>query len=226
MPALQNRSDRGFQASAPASVRISDWNYSLGKRLMDLGFAGLTLVATFPMALAVAALVKCTSRGPILFRQTRVGKDGRSFQLMKFRTMTQSEKPSGPQVTQKGDPRITRIGRFLRQFKLDELPQLLHVISGEMSLVGPRPDVPEFWAAADITLREALRLKPGLTGWATLHFRNEEERLAGIPAAEIAEVYINQILPEKAALDLEYAQRATLSSDLKIMFQTAFAVFS
>jgi lipopolysaccharide/colanic/teichoic acid biosynthesis glycosyltransferase len=207
-------------------VRISDWNYSPGKRLIDLGFAGLALVATFPLALALAALVKCTSRGPVLFRQTRVGKDGHIFQLMKFRTMTQSDKPSGPRVTRKGDPRITRVGRFLRQFKLDELPQLIHVVSGEMSLVGPRPDVPEFWAAADITLREALRVKPGLTGWATLHFRNEEERLAGIPEGEIAEIYINQILPEKAGLDLEYAQRATLSCDLKIMFQTALAVFS
>jgi lipopolysaccharide/colanic/teichoic acid biosynthesis glycosyltransferase len=116
------------------------------------------------------------------------------------------------------------VGRFLRHWKLDELPQLLNVLRGDMSLVGPRPDLPEFWRQLTGEQRRVLQLKPGVTGWATLHFRHEEELLARVPKEQIVNYYLQSVLPQKIALDLEYAQRATFFSDIGILWRTLLAV--
>jgi lipopolysaccharide/colanic/teichoic acid biosynthesis glycosyltransferase len=168
----------------------------------------------------IAAVVTVTSRGPVLFRQKRVGENGRAIQLLKFRTMSHNGNDSGPGVTRRGDPRITPVGRFLRRCKLDELPQLLNVLRGDMSLVGPRPDLPEFHQALAPEYRPLLALRPGLTGSATLQFRNEEQLLAAVPEEEFIRHYVDTVLPQKAQLDLAYAERATFLSDLDILWRT------
>ena len=210
-------------ASCPGGIEIevSGWNQSKGKRLFDLLFAAVILILVSPAMLIVALLVKISSRGPALYRQWRVGKNGRQFQLIKFRTMGHASQQAGPSVTRAGDPRITAAGRVLRKWKLDELPQLLNVIRGEMSFVGPRPDVPEYLASLNPAQRQILCLRPGLTGLATLRYSYEEQLLSEIPSEQLEYFYCNKILPEKVRIDLEYAQTAGFLSDLTILFLTA-----
>jgi len=202
----------------------SPWNHSRGKRMLDIFFVSLVFLPCVPLMALISAVVALTSRGPVLFRQTRLGKNGRSFQLLKFRTMLYNRKDCGPGVTRSGDPRITPVGKFLRRCKLDELPQLLNVLRGDMSLVGPRPDLPEFLQALAVDHRGLIALKPGVTGWATLQFRNEEELLASVPKEHLLSYYTETVLPLKAQLDLAYAQRATLRSDLGILWRTLLAL--
>lgn len=213
-------------ASCPGGIEIevSGWNQSKGKRLFDLLFAAVLLILVSPAMLIVALLVKTSSRGPALYRQWRVGKHGRQFQLIKFRTMGHASQQAGPSVTRAGDPRITAAGRVLRKWKLDELPQLLNVIRGEMSFVGPRPDVAEYITSLNREQQKILQLRPGLTGAATLHYRNEERLLSSVPVAELKRFYCSNVLPEKVRLDLEYARSAGFLSDLGILLQTAGAI--
>lgn len=189
------------------------------KRAMDLtlALAGLALLA--PVLAAIAVLVRLCDGSPVLFRQVRVGENG-PFALLKFRTMRST---SGPLVTSRTDRRITRLGAFLRRWKLDELPQLVNVIRGEMTLVGPRPEVPEFVATYTATQRRVLAYRPGLTDPAALAFRDEATLLAG--AAEPVEFYRTVVLPAKLELSLSYAQHATFMSDLSLLMATARAVF-
>ena len=174
--------------SNPGCVTVvhgtSVWNQSRGKRLFDLFLAAALLVLVTPLMLAVAFVVKLTSRGPIFYRQWRVGQEGREFQLIKFRTMRHARQP-GPSVTRAGDPRITAAGRVLRKWKLDELPQLFNIIRGEMSFVGPRPDVAEYLASLNGEQRKILCLRPGITGLATLHYHDEEQLLSSVPGAQL-----------------------------------------
>ena len=172
----------------------------------------------------IAIAVRLTSSGPILFRQRRVGKDGKEFEILKFRTMLHRPQGVGPGVTRKGDSRITATGRVLRRVKLDELPQLFNVLRGDMSLVGPRPDLAEFCQAVRPELQRVFTLRPGVTGWATLHFRDEERLLAAVPEEQTASYYVDQILSHKAKLDLDYASRASLAGDLKIVLRTLTGV--
>jgi lipopolysaccharide/colanic/teichoic acid biosynthesis glycosyltransferase len=202
------------------------WNLSPGKRLFDFIASILLLLLTSPLLLAVALAVKLTSRGPILYRQSRVGQGGCEFSLLKFRTMVQEQRAGAPCVTRFGDPRITPAGRILRQWKLDELPQLLNVLKGEMSFVGPRPDVSEYIATLDAQHRQILSLRPGLTGAATLRYRHEEQLLSQVPETELKQFYCTQVLPEKVGMDLEYARGAGLLSDLVILAHTVGAIFS
>ena len=213
-------------ASCPGGIEIevSGWNQSKGKRLFDLLFAAVLLILVSPAMLIVALLVKTSSRGPALYRQWRVGKHGRQFQLIKFRTMGHASQQAGPSVTRAGDPRITAAGRVLRKWKLDELPQLLNVIRGEMSFVGPRPDVAEYITSLNREQQKILQLRPGVTGAATLHYRNEERLLSSVPVAELKRFYCSNVLPEKVRLDLEYARSAGFLSDLGILLQTAGAI--
>ncbi len=185
----------------------------------------LVLGATLPLFALIAALIKLTSDGPILFRQSRVGRGGREFELLKFRTMTYTKHKRGPGLTRAGDTRVTRVGRWLRRWKLDELPQLINVLRADMSLVGPRPDLAEFWDELQPTDQHVLSLVPGITGWATLHFRNEEKLLAEIPEERVRQYYLSEILPRKVDLDLHYAAKATFAKDLLILFQTCMAIF-
>jgi lipopolysaccharide/colanic/teichoic acid biosynthesis glycosyltransferase len=211
------------EAGVPQS--LSPWNHSRGKRMFDFVAAGVVLLPCLPLMALIAAAVAVTSRGPVLFRQKRVGENERAIELLKFRTMLYNLSSAGPGVTRSGDPRITPIGRFLRRCKLDELPQLLNVLRGDMSLVGPRPDLEEFCQALGPEHRLVLTLRPGLTGWATLHFRNEEQLLAAVPKEQLVSYYRETILPQKAQLDMAYAERATFLGDLAILGGTFLTLF-
>jgi lipopolysaccharide/colanic/teichoic acid biosynthesis glycosyltransferase len=204
---------------------FSSWCFSPTKRALDVTVAFFALTLTAPLMLVITLAIKATSRGPTLFRQERSGLNGRPFQLLKFRTM-QAEPSTGTlRLTLRGDKRITSIGKWLRAWKLDELPQFINVLQGEMSIVGPRPDVAEFWLQVSENDRAALAIKPGITGAASTAFINEEELLAQVPASELAERYVREILPRKARLDLAYAARASFWSDCAILTGTLLRIF-
>jgi lipopolysaccharide/colanic/teichoic acid biosynthesis glycosyltransferase len=190
---------------------------------MDFTLALVALVVAGPLMLLVALLLRIQSNGPVLFRQTRLGRNGHPFELLKFRTMSHGSTGAG--VTRRGDARVTPTGRWLRAFKLDELPQFINVLRGDMSLVGPRPDLEQFWSLASSSGRQVLSLQPGITGAASLAFRNEEELLAHVDARDLSYFYIQNLLPRKARLDLAYAARATFLSDCSILLKTAMIVF-
>jgi lipopolysaccharide/colanic/teichoic acid biosynthesis glycosyltransferase len=171
----------------------------MGKRLFDLVFSVIGLVVLSPLLLLVAMAVKLSSRGSVLFRQQRVGKDGRPFYIVKFRSMVVNAEKAGPSITPDGDPRITRIGRILRKTKMDELPQLWNVLAGEMSFVGPRPEVPVYVARYTAEQRRVLELKPGITDLATLEFRNEEEILREKAEMLKAEKLKSEVRKEESA---------------------------
>jgi lipopolysaccharide/colanic/teichoic acid biosynthesis glycosyltransferase len=188
------------------------------KRLFDLFFGSWGLVILAPAFLALGILVKLADRGPVLFRQQRVGQGGRLFWILKFRSMILNAERLGLSVTKDGDPRITRIGRFLRKTKLDELPQLWNVFRGEMSFVGPRPEVPRYVAKYSEAQKRVLALKPGITDLATLEFRNEEELLRMAPGTE--QFYLAYCVPRKIELNLTYSERANRWEDTKIILRT------
>ena len=188
--------------------------------------ASSVLLATWPIMLVVAAAIKLSSRGPVFFRQNRVGKNGRPFELMKFRSMRVAAERLGPGITSQDDPRVFPLGRLLRKWKLDELPQLFNVLDGDMSLVGPRPDLPEFCATLAGTQRQVFQLRPGITGTATLVYRHEEQILAFRDCADISDYYVHHIYPDKVRLDLDYARRASFAGDLRILARTLAAILS
>jgi lipopolysaccharide/colanic/teichoic acid biosynthesis glycosyltransferase len=188
------------------------------KRLYDVVFSFCGLVLLCPLFVVIGALVKLADGGDIFYRQVRIGRGGREFLICKFRTMISSTGKAGPLVTKNGDARITRVGRILRKMKLDELPQLWNVLKGEMSLVGPRPEVPRYVRHYSREQRAILRFKPGITDLASLCFRNEEVLLEN--ADDLEEFYLRQCLPRKLRLNADYAGRANLFSDTWIILQT------
>lgn len=215
----------GAARTSPAvSPALSSWNFCLAKRVLDIIFSFALLLLTSPLWLLTAAAIKLTSRGPVFFQQVRSGQNGREFQLLKFRSMAFEAGARGPDLTQAGDQRVTRVGRRLRQWKLDELPQLWNVLRGEMTMVGPRPDLPHYLASLPASQSAVVSLRPGVTGAASLEFRSEESVLAQVPAVELKQFYMNELLPRKAALDLEYARQATFFTDLNMIWRTALAV--
>lgn len=201
----------------------ASWCFSKGKRLFDVFIASLLVIPAAPLMLLIAAAVRTTSPGPAFFRQSRLGQGGRPFELLKFRTM-RHDPAGGALLTSGGDSRITGVGKWLRAWKLDEVPQLINVVRGNMSLVGPRPDLEKFWEQTDVNCRRVLALKPGITGAASLAFRNEEELLAQVPAGNLTSVYVNHLLPQKAGLDLDYAAHATFRTDCMLLVRTALEV--
>lgn len=196
----------------------------MAKRLFDLVVSALLLVLLAPLLLAVALWVKWDSPGPVLFRQERVGRHGVPFRIHKFRTMRHAgDAAAGLPLTVGEDPRITRAGRWLRRTRLDELPQLLDVLAGHMSLVGPRPEVPRYVALYPPGLRErALAVRPGLTDPASIAHIDEAALLAA--AADPEREYVERILPAKLRQAADYAERATLASDLAVLARTAWAL--
>lgn len=186
-----------------------------------LALLGLTLLA--PLVLCVALAVRLSDGGPAIFVQIRIGKDGIPFKLLKFRTMVVGAPRLGPAVTIGGDSRITRVGRWLRRYKLDELPQLLNVLRGDMALVGPRPEVPEYVALYTLAQREVLRLLPGITDPASVAFRYESEKLAA--SADPARCYVEEVMPAKLRMNLDYAARRSLLSDWVVVAQTIRSLF-
>jgi lipopolysaccharide/colanic/teichoic acid biosynthesis glycosyltransferase len=201
-----------------APVDSSASLHATAKRLYDVIFSVGGLVFLSPLFLLIAALIKISDGGKILYRQTRVGLNGRPFRICKFRTMIPAAEQAGPAVTKDGDARITWIGRILRKTKLDEFPQLWNVLKGEMSLVGPRPEVPRYVECYTPEQREILRYKPGITDLASLRFREEEALLEHTNNVE--EFYIQHCMPRKLKLNQEYSARANLLSDSWIILQT------
>lgn len=194
----------------------------MSKRLFDILAAAIGLLLLLPLLLAVAAWIKLDSPGPVLFRQQRVGRRGVLFTILKFRTMARRAR-SGPLLTVGQDCRVTRAGRLLRRTKLDELPQLLNVLAGSMSLVGPRPEVPRYVACYPPATRAlVLSVAPGITDWAAIHFRDENALLAR--AADPERAYIDTILPVKLAYYERYVQERTMASDLHILLSTLAAL--
>ena len=193
------------------------------KRLFDLAVACLALLLLAPLMLALALWIRLDSPGPVFFRQPRVGRHGKLFRIHKFRTMVVDAPARGGALTVGADPRITRAGRALRGMRLDELPQLLDVLAGDMSLVGPRPEVPCFVAHYPPGLRErVLAVPPGITDPSSLAFLDEAALLAR--AADPEREYVEVILPRKLALAADYADRASLRTDLQVLARTVAAL--
>ncbi len=192
------------------------------RRLLDIVASVAGLIVLSPLFILIGLWIKCDSPGPVCYRAQRVGKDGRLFRLYKFRSMVADADKRGPGITATGDTRITPVGRFLRRTKLDELPQLINVLRGEMSLVGPRPEDPHYVALYTPEQRRVLAVRPGMTSAASLVYRHEEQLLAG---EDWETVYRTKVLPDKLAIDLAYLERRTLVSDLKLILRTIAAVF-
>lgn len=188
------------------------------KRLFDFMAASLALVLLSPVLLIIVLFVKATSPGPAFYRGKRAGRRGKIFKMYKFRTMVVDADRLGGSCTAEGDARITRSGYWLRKFKLDELPQLFNVLVGDMSLVGPRPEVQEYVQLFTPEERAILSVRPGITDWASLWDRDEAQALAGHSDPERA--YLELIRPEKIRLQLEYVRRRSFATDLSILFAT------
>lgn len=186
--------------------------------MLDFIAALLGLIVLFPLFVVTVLLIKWDSRGPMFYRGLRVGKAGQPFRIFKFRTMTVDAAARGPGITTGDDPRVTHVGRVLRRMKIDELPQLLNVLKGEMSLVGPRPEDPRYVAHYTPTQRQLLSVLPGITSPASLKYRHEETLLSG---AAWERSYLDRILPGKLELDLEYIRRRTFLTDLELIARTA-----
>lgn len=194
------------------------------KRTLDIVASAAGLVLLAPLMLAIAMAIKLDSRGPVFFRQVRVGRHGQPFRIFKFRTMTQQQAAGAPQITVGGDARITRVGRWLRAAKLDELPQLIDVLRGTMSLVGPRPEVPRYVEHYPAESRErVLSVRPGITDFASVHYRNEGELLAR--AADPEREYLDVILPSKLRYAMHYVENASVADDLRVLGLTLRTVF-
>ena len=187
------------------------------KRLLDVAASAAGLLLLAPLLLAIAVWIRLDSPGPVFFRQERVGLRGQPFRIFKFRSMRADN--AGPQITVGADARITRSGRFIRAYKLDELPQLLNVLLGDMSIVGPRPEVPRYVALYPATVRdEVLSVRPGMTDWASVQYRSESALLAQSPDPE--RTYVETVLPAKLALCQQYVRERSLLLDLKIIAMT------
>lgn len=207
----------------PSSHIRSGFYTRFGKPIFDTIGASVALVIAGPILFLSAVAVRLESRGSVFFRQWRVGQNGKPFQVIKLRTMIHGADKQGPKITASGDPRVTRVGRFLRRTKLDELPQLFNVLRYEMSLVGPRPEVPEYTLKYSLAERKVLDVKPGITGPASLAYINEEQLLASRPDKE--HFYITTIMRRKLQIDLAYCGKISFFEDLKSILQTAGALF-
>ena len=193
------------------------------KRIFDVSVAAVGLLALSPLMLILAVLIKCDSQGPVFFKQKRIGKNFRAFLIYKFRTMKENAELSGPVITIGEDPRITRVGRFLRRAKVDELPQLINVLKGEMSLVGPRPELPRFVELFRREYAEILTVRPGITDLASLKYQDEAKLMSQFTNPE--EEYVRSILPDKIRLAKEYIDRSSMLFDLSLMLRTLPKLF-
>ena len=187
-------------------------------RLSDFVFSFICLVVILPILLLVAIAIKLTSKGPVFFRQVRVGKNGTDFTLLKFRTMQVNADNKGLLTVGGRDARITPLGYYLRKFKIDELPQIINVLKGEMSIVGPRPEVRRYVDLYNQEQRKVLKVLPGITDYASIAYRNENELLAG--AADPEYLYIHEIMPRKIELNATFITNRNLKEYFSIIFKT------
>ncbi len=192
------------------------------KRGFDIVVSFIGLLILLPIFLIVAIIIKLDSKGPIFFRQVRVGKNGKEFRIFKFRTMIIDAEQKGMQITIDGDSRITKSGNFLRKSKIDELPQLINVLIGDMSFVGPRPEVPKYVAMYDENQRSILKIRPGITDIASIKYRDENSILAQSKNPE--ETYINEIMSRKIELNFKYIENMSVIYDIKLIVETIFKV--
>lgn len=196
--------------------------YRFSKRCFDIFFSLLGILFLLLLFLFVAIAIKCSSKGPVLFKQERVGKNGKTFKIWKFRSMVVDAEAKGRQITTDGDSRITKVGKFIRKTKIDELPQLFNVLSGKMSFVGPRPEVPRYVALYTEEQRKVLTVKPGITDLASIEYRNENDLLK--EAEDPDKKYIEEIMPAKLELNLKYIEKAGFFYDIGLIFKTVFKV--
>src|SRR5262245_20864460 len=193
------------------------------KRMLDIVVSLVGLICLLPLLFLVAVLIKLDSTGPIFFRQERIGMRFRPFQILKFRTMVQDPSNRGQRITVGDDPRITRVGWFLRKTKIDELPQLINVLRGEMTFVGPRPEVPQYVELFHQDYEEILKIRPGITDLASIKYRDEAALLGQSKDPE--EEYVTRVLPDKINLGKEYIRRSSVFFDLTLMFKTFLRLF-
>ncbi|MEM3112426.1 MAG: sugar transferase [Candidatus Anstonellales archaeon] len=193
-----------------------------GKRIFDFTASLLGLIILSPFLLVIAMLIYLSDGRPVFFKQKRIGKDFISFNFIKFRTMIVNKENSGPLVTQGNDPRITPLGRFLRKTKIDELPQLINVLKGEMSIVGPRPEVEKYVMMFKDEYKEILRVKPGITDYATIEFIDEEAILNQY--RDVEEGYIREVLPRKIELYKKYISEISFLTDIKLILKTLLRI--
>lgn len=196
----------------------------LAKRLFDVVVASIMLVILSPVLLILSIMIKLDSKGPVMFRQVRVTTYGRTFRIFKFRTMVNNADKIGTQVTTKGDARITRVGKMLRGCRLDELPQLLNIITGDMSFVGTRPEVEKYVAHYTDEMKATLLLPAGVTSQASIKYKDEEKLLESAENAD--EVYVKEVLPAKMKYNLQAIEEFSFWKDIKTMIETVLAVLS
>jgi len=194
-----------------------------GKRILDLLASVIGLALLSPLFVVIGLLIKAAGRGPVFFRQVRVGQNGVPFRIYKFRSMTTSESGHSALLTSAKDPRVTPVGRWLRKSKLDELPQLINVFLGQMSRVGPRPEVPRYCALYTEEERQTLAVRPGITGLVAMINVGEEELLASQSDQE--EFYRTVLMPAKLRIEAAYCRRIRFWEDLRILFGTFFKIF-
>ncbi len=192
------------------------------KRLFDLSLAILGAAMLFPLLAIIALLIKIDSRGPVFYRGVRSGQHGRPFRIVKFRTMVENAEEIGGPSTALNDPRLTRIGKYLRKYKFDELPQILNIIRGEMSIVGPRPQVEKYTRLYGDREKVILSVRPGLTDYASIRFINLDSILGN---GSVDEKYVRDIEPEKNRLRIKYVEEHTLWIDCKIIMLTVLRLF-
>ncbi len=194
------------------------------KRIFDVCVSGVLLLLFAPVMAAIAVMIKREDGGPVFYRGVRVGLGGRPFRIFKFRTMVVNADKIGGPSTSDDDPRITRVGKVLRKYKLDELPQLLNVLKGDMSIVGPRPEVPQEVETYTEEQRRILTVRPGITDWASIRFHDEGEILKG--SEDPHKAYQEKIKPEKLRLALEYVDNHSFFTDLRIIWRTLMTLVS
>jgi len=218
-------------SQSKSAYTVSQWCDSSWKRCFDVCGALALLAVLWPWMILIGAAILLTSRGPLFFRQRRPGKGGKEFTIVKFRTMVVRDCQPGPALTWTADPRVTRIGRFLRKWKLDEFPQLFNVLRGDMSFVGPRPLPPALWNGETIQNEAAcvLSVRPGITGQAALEFRDETKLfvpLASLPPEQAEAEYVRHIMPLKLAIEIDYLQHASFAGDCRLILKTLLRVFN
>lgn len=196
--------------------------YFFFKRLFDIVASGLGIIILSPILILISIAIKLDSRGQVLFKQVRIGKDLREFKILKFRSMVVNAQKMGMSITLDKDKRVTRVGKFIRKTKLDELPQLFNVFMGDMSLVGPRPEVPEYVKLYSEEDKKVLLIRPGITDLASIEYRDEARLLK--ESENPNETYINEIVPAKLALNKKYISKMGFFYDIGLIFKTIFSI--
>lgn len=196
----------------------------IAKRVMDIAISAAALCVLWPVFLLIALAIVIDDPGPVFYRKVRVGRGGRPFRIFKFRTMVVDADKKGLSITVGRDSRITRVGAFLRKTKLDELAQLLNVLCGQMSFVGPRPEVPRYVELYTPYQRQVLLVRPGITDYASIAYRNENDLLAGADDPE--KMYIETIMPDKIELNMKYLREISPLADLRLILKTVIAVIA